>query len=70
MLMIFAVLIKVLFIDVSMLSAGKGIILLITLGIMLVLFSVFFSRMRKQTREAGNQANLLQNQHPEQGTEK
>ena len=70
MLMIFAVLIKVLFIDVSMLSAGKGIILLITLGIMLVLFSVFFSRMRKQTREAGNQANLLQNQHPEQGSEK
>jgi uncharacterized membrane protein len=70
MLMIFAVLVKVLFIDVSMLSAGKGILLMITLGIMLLLFSIFFSRMRKQTREAGSQASLLEKQHPGQDTEK
>ncbi len=54
MLMIFAVLLKVLFIDITMLSAGKGILLLVTLGIMLLLFSIFFSRMRKQSRVAEN----------------
>jgi hypothetical protein len=54
MLMIFAVLLKVIFIDVSMLSAGKGILLMITLGIILLLFSIFFSRMRKQSRVAEN----------------
>ena len=52
MLMIFAVLLKVLFIDITMLSAGKGILLLITLGIMLLLFSIFFAR--KQSRVAEN----------------
>ena len=52
MLMIFEVLLKVLFIDITMLSAGKGILLLSTLGIMLLLFSIFFAR--KQSRVAEN----------------
>lgn len=51
--MIFVILLKVLFIDITMLSANKGILLLFTLGVVLLVFSTLFSRIRKQSQVAG-----------------
>jgi uncharacterized membrane protein len=49
MLMILAVLLKVLFIDITILPANKSIILLISLGAILLALSLLIPRFRKQS---------------------
>ncbi len=50
MLMILAVLIKVLFIDITILSAEKSILLLISMGVILLVFSFLIPRLRNQSK--------------------